>query len=438
MMEPSEQLGFRERWAVRLNEMFPERQIVVRTEERVSYLRVPKAPQMAMVTLLLAVSSWIGFTSVSYFLNDQILANKNGQIVNARLAYQSLLDEVGEYQRKFIGITTDLEENHGLMLGLVEQNASLQQNLSTIEHQLKVTEADSQAIFGARQRLKGDLDNIQDNLTSLTSRNYLLQGNLDTITSDLSSALSERNAALVESKRMQRYAEELESTLGSLQTAQIDTVDDLTKRTDSNIESLERVVQMTGLDVGAVFDVNRDNITGQGGPFIAVPDGVPGDELRIKLVNLNSRLVRLQILQDTMQSIPLAAPLKSYYISSKFGKRRDPINEKWSMHYGADMAATNKTPVYSTAPGVISFAGWKGKYGKLIEVDHGGGIKTRFGHLGKILVKKGQKIGFFEQIGQVGSTGRSTGPHLHYEIVFNKKPLDPMNFIKAGNYVFQE
>ncbi|NQV46108.1 MAG: hypothetical protein HQ501_14440 [Rhodospirillales bacterium] len=109
--------GFREQWpdirercAECLNETFPERQIVVRTEERVSYLRITKKPQMAIAASLITFSGWIGFTSVSYFLNDQIIASKNSQIVNARLAYQSLLSEVGEYQNKFIGITTDLEE----------------------------------------------------------------------------------------------------------------------------------------------------------------------------------------------------------------------------------------------------------------------------------------------------------------------------------------
>ncbi|NQV46107.1 MAG: hypothetical protein HQ501_14435, partial [Rhodospirillales bacterium] len=193
------------------------------------------------------------------------------------------------------------------MLGLVEQNASLQQDLSTIEHQLKVTEADRQAIFGARERLKGDLDNIQDNLTSITSRNFLLQDNLDTVASNLSSALSERNSALVESKRMKLYSEELKASLDSLQTAQIGTVEDLTQRTDDNIESMERVVQMAGLDINAVLKANPDK-AGQGGPFIEVPDGVAGDELRTMLVNLDSRLEHLKILQDSMQRIPLAAP----------------------------------------------------------------------------------------------------------------------------------
>jgi len=87
---------------------------------------------------------------------------------------------------------------------------------------------------------------------------------------------------------------------------------------------------------------------------------------------------------------------------------------------------------------VVSYAGWNGKYGKLIEINHGAGLKTRYGHLHKILVKKGQKIKFRQRIGLLGSTGRSTGAHLHYEVVFRGKAKNPMKFIKAGQNVFQK
>ncbi|MBT7505208.1 MAG: M23 family metallopeptidase, partial [Rhodospirillales bacterium] len=156
------------------------------------------------------------------------------------------------------------------------------------------------------------------------------------------------------------------------------------------------------------------------------------------LFALDGQLARLETLQSAMPYLPLATPLITYYVTSKFGKRQDPVNKIWSMHYGTDMGATNKSAIFSTAPGVVSHAGWKGKYGNLVEIDHGNGLKTRFGHLSKFFVKKGQSVGFYEKIALVGSTGRSTGPHLHYEIVFNDKPVDPMNFVKAGRYVFQE
>jgi murein DD-endopeptidase MepM/ murein hydrolase activator NlpD len=86
----------------------------------------------------------------------------------------------------------------------------------------------------------------------------------------------------------------------------------------------------------------------------------------------------------------------------------------------------------------VTHAGWKKNYGKLIEINHGGGLKTRFGHLQKIVVKKGQKVEFRGKIALLGNTGRSTGAHLHYEILFRGRPVDPMKFIKAGRYVFKD
>jgi murein DD-endopeptidase MepM/ murein hydrolase activator NlpD len=139
-----------------------------------------------------------------------------------------------------------------------------------------------------------------------------------------------------------------------------------------------------------------------------------------------------------MKRIPLAPPLNTFKVTSSFGKRRDPINRRWATHYGLDLGGTFKSSVYSTAPGVVSFAGWKGKYGKQVEIDHGAGLKTRFGHLNKFFVKKGQKIKFHQKIGLLGSTGRSTGAHLHYEVVFRGRAMNPIKFIKAGRNVFQE
>ncbi len=437
-MGKTENTAFRDRWASALNRVFPERQIVVRTDERVSYLRIGKSPQIAISCMLILFSGWVSFSSISYFLTETILSSKDSQISNARYAYQNLLDEVAEYQRKFISITSDLEENHGLMLGLVEQNTTLQQNLSTVEQELRVTEADRLSVISMRERLKSNLDEIQDNLHSLTSRNYLLRDDLDTIESDLQLALRERNVALIDGKRLRDYVAELEGHLGNLQDTQINTIDSLTDRTNENIDAIEKVITIAGIDVAALLAASPRDDSGKGGPFIAVPDGLPGDELKNRLFTLDNRLARLQTLQSTMPYMPLAPPLITYYVTSKFGKRQDPVNGKWSMHYGTDLGATNKSSIFSTAPGVITYAGWKGKYGNLVEVDHGNGIKTRYGHLSKITVKKGQEIGFFEKIGLVGSTGRSTGPHLHYEIVFNNKPVDPMNFVKAGRYVFQE
>ena len=135
--------------------------------------------------------------------------------------------------------------------------------------------------------------------------------------------------------------------------------------------------------------------------------------------------------------MPFSSPLNYFTISSHFGKRRDPINKRWAVHTGLDFGGIKNSRVYATAPGRVSFAGRNGKYGKLVEIDHGFELKTKYGHLNKILVKRGQKVDYRAKIGLMGSTGRSTGPHLHYEILVKGKHQNPWHFIKAGRYVYK-
>ena len=107
------------------------------------------------------------------------------------------------------------------------------------------------------------------------------------------------------------------------------------------------------------------------------------------------------------------------------------------MHYGIDLAGVYHSPVRATAPGVVVRVGWNGSYGRVVEIDHGLGLRTRYGHLHRILVKRGQKVGFRRKIGQMGNSGRSTGAHVHYEILVNGKPLDPAKFMEAGEHVLK-
>jgi len=102
------------------------------------------------------------------------------------------------------------------------------------------------------------------------------------------------------------------------------------------------------------------------------------------------------------------------------------------------MASARKSKIYAPASGEVTFAGWKGNYGRLIVINHGAGFKTRYGHLDRFLVKKGQKLKFRDKIGLLGNSGRTTGAHLHYEVVFNGKSMNPSKFIKAGQNVFQK
>lgn len=132
--------------------------------------------------------------------------------------------------------------------------------------------------------------------------------------------------------------------------------------------------------------------------------------------------------QSLLNSTPSIRPTKGW-LTSKFGYRISPINGKPAMHFGLDLAATSGSPVYAPADGVVTYASFDESYGKLITIDHGYGVMTRFGHNSQLYVQVGQKVSRWDVIAAVGSTGRSTGPHLHYEVRINNIPVDPINYL---------
>ncbi len=216
-------------------------------------------------------------------------------------------------------------------------------------------------------------------------------------------------------------------------------VQHLSKRAARFVSDWEKVIARTGLDAGALVAAVETGPEASGGPFLPASgdDGTPLP-LAADLAHFEDRLDELANLRQVLSRLPLIVPLDAYAVSSGFGRRRDPINKKLARHEGIDLIAPLKSPIYATAPGVVTYAGKKGRYGNFIEIDHGAGLKTRFGHLGKILVKKGQELAFRHKIALLGNTGRSTGAHLHYEVRVNDKPRNPMKFIEAGRYVFQK
>jgi murein DD-endopeptidase MepM/ murein hydrolase activator NlpD len=270
-------------------------------------------------------------------------------------------------------------------------------------------------------------------------RNFALQDTLGTAESDLSAVLSERNKARSDIGALRGQIAKLETRLAGIQDSQLDAVERLTNHTVANIDSIEKVVNLTGLDMDRLLRAGASTPEGQGGAFIEVrPDGAVAGHLKARLTNLEGYLGQWEALQNIMRMLPLTAPLDHYYITSRHGKRRDPINKKWAMHYGLDLGSSFKTSVFATSPGTVTYVGWNGRYGRMVEVDHGAGLKTRYGHLHKILVEKGQKLAYREKVGLLGNTGRSTGAHLHYEVLFNARPHDPSKFIGAGRHVFKE
>ena len=192
------------------------------------------------------------------------------------------------------------------------------------------------------------------------------------------------------------------------------------------IAQFERVLASAGVDVAHLF-AQYGMRTGEGGPFIPAPGGQHSD------TTLSPE--KLAALQSLVKVLPVSAPLASYELGSPFGVRGDPINGRSAYHTGMDLLAPYMTPVYATAGGVVSYSGYRDDYGKVVEIDHGNGISTRYAHLHRQTVSVGQTIAAHTQIGFLGSTGRATGPHVHYEVLVNGEPQDPAKFLSLAHLV---
>jgi murein DD-endopeptidase MepM/ murein hydrolase activator NlpD len=188
---------------------------------------------------------------------------------------------------------------------------------------------------------------------------------------------------------------------------------------------IERVLASAGVDVKHMFaqlGVNR----GEGGPFIPSPAGQNPAAISPE---------KLAALRTLIKALPVTAPLESYELGSPFGVRGDPINGHSAYHTGIDLRAPYMSPVYATAAGVVTYSGYRDDYGKVVEIDHGNGISSRYAHLHRQTVSVGQRVAGHSQIGFLGSTGRATGPHVHYEVLVNGEPQDPEKFLGLARVI---
>jgi murein DD-endopeptidase MepM/ murein hydrolase activator NlpD len=169
----------------------------------------------------------------------------------------------------------------------------------------------------------------------------------------------------------------------------------------------------------------------EGGQFIPYDTTAFNNVDRELLANVD----RLVLLHDIVEQLPLRQPIAEAQMTGPFGKRIDPLNGRWAIHPGVDLAGPLGAHIFSASAGKVVNAGHKAAYGNMVDIDHGFGIVTRYAHMSRILVKEGDIVHKGQQIGFQGSTGRSTGPHLHYEVRINDRPVNPVKFLHAGEYV---
>jgi len=200
----------------------------------------------------------------------------------------------------------------------------------------------------------------------------------------------------------------------------------VTATANGEADRLSTALSPIGVDIGG--PQSTGNKEPEGGPFVAA-EGLHFVE-RAALVNRT--LGDIGALRQAAFARPVGVPLASQRVSSRFGNRLDPFLKRPAFHAGIDFVAASGTTVRSTAPGVVVSAGWNGGYGKMVEIEHADGISTRYGHLSAVLVSVGDEVAAGAPVGRVGSTGRSTGPHLHYETLRRGKAVNPAAYLAAG------
>jgi murein DD-endopeptidase MepM/ murein hydrolase activator NlpD len=369
-----------------ISQLFRERQIIIRSEHGVRYLRLSPLRQKLFAGVsafsLLALAGWS--LSTSTVLSD-IHASGAAFVQSAfdRMAGRTAEQDVAEAME---------EESVPEGTVLIQTETSTTERIAELERRLENAEAE-------RRRLAAERDKLESERLRLAST---------------ASAADKKAAAMV---------------------AQQEAIQQLIARARAALDRTHRNMSQLGLEPNKMLAL-APRQAAAGGPFIEFKRAGRGSPAHDNLVALGTSLDRLADLQRAARAIPVGAPLGAYGVASSYGLRRDPFNGRMAMHNGIDLAAPQGAEVRARAPGKIVFAGRNGPYGNMVEIDHGFGLRTRYGHLSAIYVKEGQSVQARDKLAAVGSTGRSTAPHLHYEISFNGKTIDPRKFVESKNHVF--
>ncbi len=220
--------------------------------------------------------------------------------------------------------------------------------------------------------------------------------------------------------------------LAEIEARQLALAERLTRFADARARRAEAAIRKLNLDPKYLLRETREAM---GGPFEALA-GARGIDPRFERLGLS--LARMATLERAMDGIPQVVPASVENITSGFGYRRDPFNGHAAMHSGIDFKGEVGSPILAAAEGRVTFAGWKAGYGQTIEITHGNGMLTRYAHLSRIGVRVGQAVEAGATIGGLGNTGRSTGPHLHFEVRINDRAVNPRPFLEAAPDVLKE
>ena len=372
--------------------LFPDRQLYFRTNGEVRFVTISQNKQILSSVILIGIICWFSITTYSHIYINDIINDKNIELSAVNSNYEIL-------EKQYNQLKDDIQSS----------SQALEQRQNYLEQILDV----KKVTIGNIKNIITDDKNSTDNNLSDTS--------------------DKRTKNLIRNEKL----EKVYSNLKSNEIKQSENIKLIIEDVDSKLAFVKSTLTGAGLIEEELLElaINLPSKT-QGGPLIGFTNRLNDTILDSSEFNeLYNKRSLLNDLELAITYLPTTTPPENYYLSSKFGARRDPFTKRWADHKGIDMAGWHKTPIMSGGSGVVVKAEKNGSFGLYVEIDHGNGFISKYGHLSKIKVQKGDKVSDNQIIGLMGNTGRSVSTHLHYEIWFNDKPIDPLKLIKAAKNV---
>ncbi|MCR5875555.1 M23 family metallopeptidase [Phenylobacterium sp. J426] len=372
-----------------LEDLFPERHLYVRSGGAMKAFVLTSSKQMAIAGVVAGGALWMGVCTAAMLVN----------LLSAS--------------------ATDRE--------IAQLKAQSERYVADRQARLDSAMAQLNAASGSNVELAASIEKRHAALALLLTDLKGAPGAAEALTPAINRALANETSNPVKRVEMVRIGQE----------QLLDAADSFAK---SRADRLRLAFRMAGLTPSAFVPKSGS----LGGPLIESKDPRAlaavldvDEDFAVRIQRAARDVSETRALTDAAQDLPFARPTSNAAQTSGFGVRFDPFTRRPAFHSGLDFAGGHATPIQATGPGVVSFTGQRPGYGKTVEIDHGRGLKTRYAHLSGISVRPGERVALGQRIGAMGSTGRSTGTHLHYEVWVNGRAQNPGRFLKAGQYVQQ-
>ncbi|MEL7115521.1 MAG: M23 family metallopeptidase [Pseudomonadota bacterium] len=426
-----------------IEQAFPEQRVFLRSDTDTKFIRLTSWTQGLAWTGSAVFVGWTIIATAILLMDSIGSGSLRDQAEREQRLYEQRLNalsqerdmratEAADAQARFNAALDQISVMQTALLESEERLRELETGIDVIQTTLRKTIAQRNAARDQVAAAEAALSGATELARAANTEDA--DATLDFLTSALHSAAEERDAMAALAAEAKLTADEMAHEKRLLMERNNAIFNQLEDAVSVSLEPLDDIFTAAGLSSDSILSAIRRGYSGQGGPLTPLRFSTKGEEPSEEENRANSilrNLDRMNLYRIALQKTPFAMPVKSSFrFTSGFGPR-------WGrMHNGTDFAAAHGTPIYSTADGVITHASRLSGYGLLVKIQHEFGIETRYAHLSKIRVKVGQRVSRGDRIGDMGSTGRSTGTHLHYEVRVGGKPVNPMTYIKAARDVF--